>query len=153
MDEPRDLVIVGGGIAGLTAAATARRAGRCSCSTGAPGPTGRRPTRSGGHRFNRGAHALYRTAAGRAVLDRLGVRVTGGQAPTAGLGRLGDRVDVLPAGPASLARTTLLSRREKLRLARLLAGMGRRSWATRSSRPSSTALWTCWPARTASPAT
>lgn len=126
MDEQRDVLVVGGGIAGLTAAATVAAAGRSVLVLdGRPGANRASTDEVGGYRFNRGAHALYRTGAGRAVLDRLGVRVTGGQAPTAGLGRRGDRVDVLPAGPASLARTSLLSRREKLRLARLLAGMGR----------------------------
>lgn len=126
MDEQRDVVVVGGGIAGLTAAATAAAVGRSVLVLdGRPGANRASTDEVGGYRFNRGAHALYRTAPGRAVLDRLGVRITGGQPPTAGLGRLGDRVDVLPAGPASLARTSLLSRRGKLQLARLLAGMGR----------------------------
>jgi len=126
MDEQRDVVVVGGGIAGLAAAATAAAAGRSVLVLdGRPGANRAATDEVGAYRFNRGAHALYRAGAGRAVLDRLGVRVSGSRAPARGKGRLGDRVGVLPAGPASLVRTSLLSGRGKLRLARLLATSGR----------------------------
>ncbi|HKY66227.1 MAG TPA: FAD-dependent oxidoreductase, partial [Acidimicrobiales bacterium] len=76
MDEQRDVLVVGGGIAGLTAAATVAAAGRSVLVLdGRPGANRASTDEVGGYRFNRGAHALYRTGAGRAVLDRLGVRV------------------------------------------------------------------------------
>jgi phytoene dehydrogenase-like protein len=168
MDETYDVVVVGAGLAGLTAAATAAGAGssvlvidrsgseprtadRDATWTGGaaaavpsdgtdPDPAaatisdsgaavrgGRAATdQFGRFRFNRGGHALYRTTPGRAVLRRLGVQVTGHPPPTRGAqARLGDRVGLLPVDARSLARTSLLGRRDKVRGARLLAGVGR----------------------------
>jgi phytoene dehydrogenase-like protein len=131
MDETRDVVVVGGGLAGLTAAATAASglSGRSVLvvDSQAAGRGGRAATDEVGRfRFNRGAHALYRTTPGRPVLQRLGVELAVHPPPTKGaLGRLGDRVGLLPINATSLARTNLLSARDKVRGGRLLAGVGR----------------------------
>ncbi len=127
MDATRDVVVVGGGLAGLTAAATAAAAGRSVLLLdGHPGANRAGTDQVGRFRFNRGAHALYRKGAGRAVLGRLGVTVSGKLPPLWGsLGRRGGLVDRLPVGPTSLARTRLLSARAKVRVARDLAAMPR----------------------------
>jgi phytoene dehydrogenase-like protein len=128
MDETFDVVVVGGGLAGLTAAATAAgRSASVLLLDVRSDPGGRAVTDEVGcFRFNRGAHALYRTGAGRPVLDRLGVRVTGSPPPLKGaLGRLGDEVGLLPQDVGSLLRTRLLDTRDKVLVARALAGVRR----------------------------
>ncbi len=127
MDEQRDVVVVGGGLAGLTAAATAAAAGRSVLLLdGHPGANRAGTDQVGRFLFNRGAHALYRKGAGRAVLGRLGVSVSGKLPPVlGGLARRGDVVDRLPLDPVSLVRTRLLSARGKVRVARELASVPR----------------------------
>jgi glycine/D-amino acid oxidase-like deaminating enzyme len=126
-DRTVDVVVVGGGLAGLTAAATAARAGRSVVLLdGRPGGNRAVTETVGRFLFNRGAHALYRKGAGRPVLARLGVQVTGSRPPLrGGMGRRGDVVDQLPLGPVTMARSRLVSRRGLTRLARVLAGMPR----------------------------
>jgi len=69
------VVIVGAGLAGLTAGAVAARAGAPVIILDAVSPGGRARTElSEGFRFNRGPHALYRGGAARRVLGSLGVR-------------------------------------------------------------------------------
>ena len=72
-------VVVGGGLAGLTAAAELARAGReVTLFESAKDLGGRASTRDlDGYRFNLGPRALYAAGPGRAVLDDLGVRFTG----------------------------------------------------------------------------
>ena len=100
-DRTVDVVVVGGGLAGLTAAATASGAGRSVVLLdGRPGGNRAVTETVGRFLFNRGAHALYRKGAGRPVLARLGVQVTGSRPPLrGGMGRRGDVVDRLPLGP------------------------------------------------------
>jgi len=125
--EQFDVVVVGGGIAGLTAAATAAGASRSVLVLDTTARGGRAATdQVGRFRFNRGAHALYRSGAGRPVLARLGVQLAAVSPPLKGAqGRLRDQVGLLPIGPASLVRTSLLGPRDKARVGRLLNGMGR----------------------------
>ncbi len=122
-----DVVVVGGGLAGLTAAATAAGDGRSVVLLdGRPGGNRAATETVGRFLFNRGAHALYRKGAGRPVLARLGVQVTGSRPPLrGGMGRRGDVVDRLPLGPVTATRSRLVSRRGLTRLARVLAGMPR----------------------------
>jgi phytoene dehydrogenase-like protein len=69
------VVIVGAGLAGLTAGAVAARAGATVIILDAVSPGGRARTESSeGFRFNRGPHALYRSGSARRVLGSLGVR-------------------------------------------------------------------------------
>ena len=127
MDDQRDVVVVGGGLAGLTAAATAAAGGSSVLLLDAHRGANRAATdQVGRFRLNRGAHALYRTGAGRAVLGRLDVPVHGKRPPLTGaLGRRGEVVDRLPLGPASMARSRLVPARGLARVARVLAGMPR----------------------------
>ena len=72
-------IVIGGGLAGLTAAATLAKAGRpVVLLEGAEHLGGRaRTRRRDGFDLNLGPHALYRTAGGRKVLAELGVRTAG----------------------------------------------------------------------------
>lgn len=78
MNEPHTIVI-GGGLAGLTAAATLAKAGRPVTVLEAGEHLGGRARTRRRHSFdlNLGPHALYRVAGGRKVLRLLGVRVSG----------------------------------------------------------------------------
>ena len=123
MDESFDVVVVGAGLAGLAAGATAA-AGASTLILDGHHPGGRASTdERGRYRFNRGPHALYRGGEASAVLARLGVSTPGAVPPAKGArGRLGDRIDVLPATAATLLRSRLLSVRGKLAITRFLAG-------------------------------
>ena len=97
MEQPPTIVI-GGGLAGLTAAATLARAGRpVTLLEGAEHVGGRaRTRRRDGFHLNLGPHALYRAGGGRLALHQLGVRTRGGIPRIHRAGVLtGDRV--LPA--------------------------------------------------------
>lgn len=141
MDDLRDVVVIGGGLAGLTAAATAASGGgSVLLLDGHPAANRAGTDLVGGYRFNRGAHALYRTGAGRAVLKRLGVPVRG-RLPSlvGGYGRRGDVVDRLPLGPMSAVRTRLAPARATARLTRVLAGMHR--WRPEQLADRTAAAW------------
>lgn len=126
--EETDVVVVGGGLAGLTAAVVAARASRRVVLL-EPRPLGGRARvdRRDGFVFNQGPRALYRDGQGRRVLDELGVPTDRGAQPlTKGSMALRrGRLAPLPQGLASLVRTSLLSAAEKAKLARLMATLGR----------------------------
>ena len=121
-----DVVVVGGGLAGLAAAAYLARAGRdVVLVEKAAAVGGRARTQSDdGFQFNLGPHALYRRGAGAAVLQELGVPVAGGR-PTGegGYAVRGGTMHTLPVGFVSLLTTGLLRPREKMEAARVLAGL------------------------------
>jgi RNA polymerase sigma-70 factor (ECF subfamily) len=111
----RDVIVVGGGLAGLTAAATTAAGGASSLVLEAHQPGGRaRTTERDGFVFNLGAHALYRSGAGVEVLRSLGIRPVGSPPPTRRYRiRIGGENHLLPGGPTTLARTRALSGRGK----------------------------------------
>jgi phytoene dehydrogenase-like protein len=118
-----DVLVVGAGLAGLAAGATAARAGSATLVLDAHLPGGRaRVTKKNGFVFNRGSHALYKGAEGWEVLRSLGIEPLGGSPP---LGRYqalaGGELHLLPTSPGSLRRTTLLGRMDKVAFAALLA--------------------------------
>ena len=125
MTEHWDVVVVGAGLAGLTAAATAAATGASTLVVDAHQPGGRASTdERGRYRFNRGAHALYNGGAAEATLARLGVKVAGVAPPASGArGRIGEKVDVLPADTWTMVRSRLLRARSKPALARMLGAM------------------------------
>jgi len=123
------VIVVGGGLAGLAAAALLGRAGRAVVLyEKASGLGGRASTqrRDGGFLLNQGPHALFRGGAGMRVLRGLGVEPRG-KTPSAsgGYAIAGGVKHTLPGGLVSLLTTGLLRLPAKLETARLLASLGR----------------------------
>ena len=121
-----DVVVVGGGLAGLTAAAFAASNGGSTLVIEPHGLGGRAKTDArDGYLLNRGAHALYRKGRGMGVLDRLAITPKGHQPPTAkAMGFRDGQLLALPLGAAALT-TRLLSVRGKARMALALPHIGR----------------------------
>ncbi|WP_434300902.1 phytoene desaturase family protein [Corallococcus exiguus] len=122
------VAVVGGGLGGLTAAALLARGG-CEVTVYERSKHlgGRaRTTEVEGFRFNLGPHALYRAGAAFRVLERLGVKPTGGIPNQTGSHALvGGRLHTLPRGAVTLMTTDVLSLASKLEVAKLLAGLAR----------------------------
>ncbi|HJQ85693.1 MAG TPA: FAD-dependent oxidoreductase, partial [Candidatus Binatia bacterium] len=124
----RNAIVVGGGLAGLTAATLLARAGRrVTLYERSPAVGGRAITQDEkGFRLNLGPHALYRGGAGARILKRLGIEVRGGMPkPSGGHAVANGVAHTLPAGPVSLITTGLLGLSAKLEVARLLNAIGK----------------------------
>jgi phytoene dehydrogenase-like protein len=128
------VIVVGGGIAGLTAAVLLARAGRTvtlfekNRYLGGRAATHQRQ----GFRFNLGPHALYRTGAAARVLARVGVAVDGRSPGTSGVVLYRGEQHKLPGGLWSLLSTSLLSPRAKAELAGLIIRIRRATPADHS---------------------
>ena len=122
-----DVVVVGGGLAGLTAAALVARAGKSVIVHEKRGVTGgdARSVTSDGFTFNQGPHAFYRGGPAERVMTDLGVKLSGGQPPSKGKLVLGGQAQIGPAGLWSLMRTKALKAKDKLEVAKLLATLPR----------------------------
>ncbi len=123
-----DVIVVGGGLAGLTAANLLVDSGLSVVLLEAvPSLGGRASTdERDGHLLNRGGHAIYEDGPGLQVLTSLGIDPRGGNVRANGACgiRLG-RSHILPVGPVSLMRTRLLTLSGRVELGRLLGGLGR----------------------------
>jgi phytoene dehydrogenase-like protein len=122
--NPKRVVVVGGGLAGLAAATLAGRAGHevtvleRAAELGGRGATHARE----GFLLNQGPHALYRKGGAMSVLRELGITPHGGvPAAAGGLAIADGRLHALPGGLVSLLTTSLLRVPEKLEIGRLLA--------------------------------
>lgn len=123
-----DLVVVGAGLAGLAAAATAALAGHRVTILESRAPGGRAAVSvvDPGVVFNAGPRALYNGGAGRSVLRELGVEPVGGSPATDdAYGARDGQVHRLPAGAMTMLRTPLLGWRSKVAVGRALAGLQR----------------------------
>lgn len=123
-----EVAVVGGGVAGLTAANFLARAGQqVMLFEKAPALGGRAITNvKDGFRFNLGPHALYCGGHGVQVLRELGVEFSGGSPSVVG-GYAVDRgvKHTFPGGLFSLLTTGLFGLQAKLEMARLLANLGK----------------------------
>lgn len=118
------VIVIGGGMAGLAAAAFIAREGQSVKlfeQAGALG--GRARTREqNGFYFNIGPHALYRQGAGFGILAELGITPKGAPPQVSkGFAVLGGVKHLLPTSTGSLFKTDLLGVASKLEIARLLA--------------------------------
>jgi phytoene dehydrogenase-like protein len=124
MKTETDVVVVGGGLAGLVAAAFLARAGRRVVvleRASELGGRARTQERDGFH-FNEGPHALYRGGPAEHALRELGVKVRGAIPPAAGsLALRGGRLFQLPVGLRTLLLTRLFGFGAKRQVALLLA--------------------------------
>ncbi|MBM4268678.1 MAG: FAD-dependent oxidoreductase [Deltaproteobacteria bacterium] len=127
-DKSADVLVVGGGLAGLSAAACAARAGAKVVLFEKAGTLGGRggTQERDGFLLNQGAHALYAAGPGRGVLKELGV-ATPGRKPSAAVGYLidGGAKHTFPGGFLSLLSTDVVSWPAKLEVARILATLPR----------------------------
>ena len=123
-----EVVIIGGGVAGLAAAALIARSGRSvrlfeqSHSLGGRAQTKQKD----GFYLNMGPHALYRGGRGIEVLRELGIEPVGRVPSVSGAYAVKDGVKhTFPAGAVSLLTTSLFGLSAKLEAARLLASLGK----------------------------
>ncbi|MGH1506271.1 MAG: NAD(P)-binding protein [Acidimicrobiales bacterium] len=125
--RPDDLLVVGGGLAGLTAAVVAARGGlRVRLLDGGPEVGGRARTDDlDGLLLNQGPHALYLDGAARRELRALGIDPDGAVPPLGGMGVFDGEISALPFGPATMVRSRLLGSRAKFGFARFQAGLSR----------------------------
>ncbi len=117
-DIPVDVAVVGGGLAGLTAAAIAARSGASVAllDSRAIGGRARSATRDG-FTLNEGGHALYRAGGGWDVLTGLGVHPRGSTPPNGAFRAVWNGAVVpLPTDTRSTLTSRLLSLRSKRRL-------------------------------------
>ncbi|HYM62846.1 MAG TPA: FAD-dependent oxidoreductase, partial [Thermoanaerobaculia bacterium] len=123
----KNVIIVGGGIAGLAASIFLARAGRSVTIFEKRRILGGRAVTHlrQGYRFNLGPHALYRRGAGATVLRQLGIPMRGGTPPSAGVALRDGKRHRFPGTIASLLITDLLPIKAKVEAASLLARVNR----------------------------
>jgi phytoene dehydrogenase-like protein len=120
----KDVIIVGGGLAGLSAACYLAQAGvAVTLFEKAANLGGRAATKNyGGYHFNRGIHALYCGGATEQVLKELEIPYCGHKPKGVFVLQQG-KLYTAPIDPLTLLRTSLLSAADKLELVRLFAAI------------------------------
>jgi phytoene dehydrogenase-like protein len=123
----KNVIVVGGGIAGLAASTYLARAGhRVTIFEKKRHLGGRAITQlRHAYRFNLGPHSFFRSGAGAAVLRELGVATRGGQPRLRGLALRGNDQYTLPTGILPMLFTRLLPLRAKNEASKLLVRIRR----------------------------
>jgi phytoene dehydrogenase-like protein len=118
----KNVIIVGGGLAGLSAAVFLARAGRTVTIFERRRYLGGRAVTHlrHGYRFNLGPHAFYRNGLGWNVLRELGIPVRGGTPKPRGIALLGNEQYKLPSAPWSLLTTSIFGLKAKAQTAALM---------------------------------
>ncbi|SHE14786.1 Dehydrosqualene desaturase [Chlamydia abortus] len=121
-----DVVVVGGGIAGLTAAIYAAKAGKQSIVIEKQNRLGGRAisNKKKGAYFNLGGHALYKGDA-YATFMELGLNIQGNRPSIDGYGVWKDKLYTLPTDMKSLFTTSLLSWKGKMEFATCLTKLAK----------------------------
>ncbi len=123
-NTPRTVVVVGAGLAGLTAAATAAETGADVTLLEARNNSGGRARTAdvNGFLFNQGAHALYRGGTAWATLTEFGITPRGNPPLTSGAAglRADGTLGPLPSSASTLLHNNLFSWRTKFEVARLM---------------------------------
>lgn len=121
------IIVIGGGLAGLMATLVAARAGKpAMLLERGKGLGGRAQTQDWkGFHLNLGAHALFRGGRGYALLQEMGLLPDGAVLNARGRALRGGNLHLLPAGPLSMLRTSLLGWREKGAFLSLMAGLSK----------------------------
>jgi phytoene dehydrogenase-like protein len=121
-NNSQNVIIVGGGLAGLAAALFLARGGRnVTIFEKRRNLGGRAVTHlRQGYRFNLGAHALYRTGGAASVYRELGIPLRGGAPKPSGIAMLDGEQYRLPLRIGSLIASGLLSLKGKAELAALM---------------------------------
>lgn len=127
MEQRHEIHVIGGGLAGLAAAALAARAGHPVVVHETRNRLGGRASTDerDGFRFDQGPHALYRGGPAMEVLGGLGIRPRGVRPDVGGVTVHGGVVHTAPAGARTLLQTSLLGWRGKLELGRVLGTLHR----------------------------
>lgn len=126
MTDKKQIIIVGGGLAGLVAANRAADEGAdVTLLEGGKGLGGRALTQvQGGYHFNMGPHALYVNAAGAPILKRLGIEPKSNPPPLDGaLAISRGSLTSLPATTSTLIKSKALGTLDKLELGKALAAL------------------------------
>ncbi len=124
MEDRNDIIVIGGGLAGLVTAALAARAGsRVTLLEGHALGGRARTTGHEGFGFNLGPHALYEGAELMTTLAELAVPFHGSAPSTRIVLEIGGRVERLPVDARSLLRTGAVTGRARVATASLLAGL------------------------------
>ena len=122
-----DVVIIGGGLAGLTASIYLAKAGLSVTVLEKANQLGgrARTVHKSGAALNLGLHALYLDGAVEAILREIGVEPKGAYPPALAGAIWNNRVYTLPAKPLELIASRLFSFSEKMELARLMLKLGK----------------------------
>jgi phytoene dehydrogenase-like protein len=122
----RDIIVVGGGLAGLAASIYAAQGGARVLLLERSAHLGGRAITNirNGYHFNLGPHALYRGGCAAAALGDLGVNLSGGMPPLAGaFAYHGGQLHTFPSGGVSLLVTGLITAEGKQELAAFRKGL------------------------------